>query len=296
MGVARRGRRRSPCMSWSTGSSGAARSSRTPSTCSTLGRAVADPDSRSRARAGAGRQQPYPERGAEPDLVEEPAGHRRRARCGRAYRAALASVPAGLEAATRPVPRRVGSKPRRAATSSGRGSNGTASAPGRHGDALGGVARATPARPPWRRSAMFPFALLVLAICLQMILLGVSFAYSGVAADAAARAVSIGNSPQAAVAEALPAGMQSKVSVEQGVPRSRSRSAHRCWSGTGSPATSASDVDHRVWRSRDDDAVVRSRADVAPSGGSVRSGQHRVHRPGPAGAGSCWWRPAGDEY
>jgi pilus assembly protein CpaE len=61
--------------------------------------------------------------------------------------------------------------------------------------------------------AMFPFALLILAICLQTILLGVSYAYSGVAADAAARAVSIGTNPQLAVAEALPAGLHSKVSV-----------------------------------------------------------------------------------
>jgi pilus assembly protein CpaE len=64
--------------------------------------------------------------------------------------------------------------------------------------------------------AMFPFALLILAICLQTILLGVSYAYSGVAADAAARAVSIGTNPQLAVAEALPAGLYSKVSVNAG--------------------------------------------------------------------------------
>ncbi len=64
--------------------------------------------------------------------------------------------------------------------------------------------------------AMFPFALLILAVALQTILLGVTFAYSGVAADAAARAVSLGNNPQAAVAAALPSGMQSKVSVAAG--------------------------------------------------------------------------------
>jgi pilus assembly protein CpaE len=61
--------------------------------------------------------------------------------------------------------------------------------------------------------AMFPFALLILAIALQTILLGVTFAYSGVAAGVAARAVSLGNNPQAAVADALPSGMHSKVSV-----------------------------------------------------------------------------------
>jgi pilus assembly protein CpaE len=64
--------------------------------------------------------------------------------------------------------------------------------------------------------AMFPFALLVLAIALQAILLGVTFAYSGVAAGAAARAVSLGNNPAAAVADALPSGMHSKVSVSAG--------------------------------------------------------------------------------
>ena len=61
--------------------------------------------------------------------------------------------------------------------------------------------------------AMFPFALLILAIALQAILLGVTFAYSGVAAGAAARAVSLGNNPQVSVADALPSGMHSKVSV-----------------------------------------------------------------------------------
>jgi len=61
--------------------------------------------------------------------------------------------------------------------------------------------------------AMFPFALLILALALQTILLGVTFGYSGVASGAAARAVSLGNSPQAAVAAALPGGMYSKVSL-----------------------------------------------------------------------------------
>jgi pilus assembly protein CpaE len=64
--------------------------------------------------------------------------------------------------------------------------------------------------------AMFPFALLILAVALQAILLGVTFAYSGVAAGAAARAVSLGNNPQVAVADALPSGMHSKVSVSAG--------------------------------------------------------------------------------
>ncbi len=61
--------------------------------------------------------------------------------------------------------------------------------------------------------AMFPFALLILALALQTILLGVTFAYSGVASGAAARAVSLGTNPHAAVADALPGGMYSKVSL-----------------------------------------------------------------------------------
>jgi pilus assembly protein CpaE len=61
---------------------------------------------------------------------------------------------------------------------------------------------------------MFPFALLILALALQTILLGVTFAYSGVASGAAARAVSLGTSPQAAVSDALPGGMYSKVDLD----------------------------------------------------------------------------------
>ena len=81
---------------------------------------------------------------------------------------------------------------------------------------------------------MFPFALLVLALALQTILLGVSFAYSGVASGAAARAVSLGNNPQAAVADALPGGMHSKVTLErQRVVGPGHASRRRCWSAAG---------------------------------------------------------------
>lgn len=61
--------------------------------------------------------------------------------------------------------------------------------------------------------ALFPVALLLLAICLQVVLLGVSFVWSGVAASTAARAVAIGDNPQAAVSRVLPGGMRSHVSV-----------------------------------------------------------------------------------
>lgn len=60
-------------------------------------------------------------------------------------------------------------------------------------------------------AALFPFALLVLALCLQLVLLGVAFVWSGVAGDAAARAVSLGQSPQAAVNKRLPAGLHGQV-------------------------------------------------------------------------------------
>jgi pilus assembly protein CpaE len=127
-----------------------------------------------------------------------------------AYREALASA-AGLEAAD------AGESPpdRRSRDARGRGSGSKASADsGRRPRARRVVVDAGQAT--LETVAMFPFALLVLAIALQAILLGVTFAYSGVAADAAARAVSLGNNPQAAVAEALPSGMQSKVSVVAG--------------------------------------------------------------------------------
>ena len=93
---------------------------------------------------------------------------------------------------------------------------------------------------------MFPFALLVLAIALQTILLGVTFAYSGVAADAAARAVSLGNNPQVAVADALPNGMQSKVSVAAGGSSVRITVRAPMLAGNGLTRDVDISVDHRV--------------------------------------------------
>lgn len=60
-------------------------------------------------------------------------------------------------------------------------------------------------------AALLPFALLVLALCFQLVLLGVAFVWSGVAGDAAARAVSLGRNPQAAVDARLPSGMHGRV-------------------------------------------------------------------------------------
>jgi pilus assembly protein CpaE len=65
-------------------------------------------------------------------------------------------------------------------------------------------------------AAMFPFAVMFLIICMQMVLLGVSLAYSGIAAEEAARAVSIGRDPQAAVNDVLPAGFQARSTVAAG--------------------------------------------------------------------------------
>jgi pilus assembly protein CpaE len=61
--------------------------------------------------------------------------------------------------------------------------------------------------------ALVPVALIVLVICLQVVLIGVSFVWSGVAAAAAARAASLGEDPAGAARAAVPAGLQSDLSV-----------------------------------------------------------------------------------
>jgi pilus assembly protein CpaE len=141
-----------------------------------------------------------------------------------AYRAAVAAVPEAIEGATVSGTTPGGQKPPAPAGRPG------AEAPGAAGSAPAS-ASAAPASPRRRgrrfaraeagqatleTAALFPVALVLLVMCLQMIMLGVSAAYSGVAAGAAARAVSIGASPQAAVDDALPAGMRSKVAVSSG--------------------------------------------------------------------------------
>ncbi len=134
-----------------------------------------------------------------------------------AYRAAVAAVPEAVEGATATGSTAAGGQ--KPSTQTGRRGSGTADPtasappPRRRGRRR---ARAEAGQATLETAALFPVALLLLVICLQMIMLGVSAAYSGVAAGAAARAVSIGASPQAAVDEALPAGMRSKVSVSSG--------------------------------------------------------------------------------
>lgn len=91
--------------------------------------------------------------------------------------------------------------------------------------------RAVPAPPPERRRrraralsreagqvtletvALIPVALVVMVLCLQMLLVGISFVWSGVAATAAARAASIGTDPVAAGRAALPGSMQARSTV-----------------------------------------------------------------------------------
>lgn len=64
--------------------------------------------------------------------------------------------------------------------------------------------------------AVIPIALVVLVLCLQVVLVGVSFVWSGVAASAAARAVALGDDPAAAARDVLPAGLQAQTSVSGG--------------------------------------------------------------------------------
>lgn len=61
--------------------------------------------------------------------------------------------------------------------------------------------------------AMLPFALLLLVLCCQLLLVGVSTAVAGAAAQEAARAVSLGQDPAAAARSVVPDGMQSSTTV-----------------------------------------------------------------------------------
>ena len=95
-------------------------------------------------------------------------------------------------------------------------------------------------------AALVPVAMVILVVCLQFVLLGVSFVWSGVAADAAARAVSIGTSPQAAVAQALPSSMDAQVSTSGSSVRVRVKAPLLMGNGIGRTQDVQIDVDHRV--------------------------------------------------
>ncbi|GAB3761778.1 cellulose synthase operon protein YhjQ/BcsQ [Microlunatus parietis] len=93
---------------------------------------------------------------------------------------------------------------------------------------------------------LFPFALIVLVLCLQVVLLGLSFVWSGVAADAAARAVSIGADPVAAARDVVPGPMADQVVVDRDGPRVVVRVRTPLLMGDGVTRTVTVDVDHAV--------------------------------------------------
>lgn len=94
--------------------------------------------------------------------------------------------------------------------------------------------------------AMVPLALAILVVCLQVVLLGASFVWSGVAASAAARAVSLGTDPAAAAADALPGGMQSQTSVSGGGDSVSVRVRTPLLIGAGVTREVSVDVSHTV--------------------------------------------------
>jgi len=64
--------------------------------------------------------------------------------------------------------------------------------------------------------AMFPFAVLLLVICVQLVLVGASAAIAGAAAQEAARAVAIGSDPRQAADEVVPDFMKPGTTVTSG--------------------------------------------------------------------------------
>lgn len=95
---------------------------------------------------------------------------------------------------------------------------------------------------------LFPVALMVLVVCVQLVLLGLSFVWSGVAADAAARAVSIGTDPVAAAKEVVPRPMADDVTVDRDGDRVLVRVRSPMLMGDGVTRWVTVDVDHDVVR------------------------------------------------
>jgi pilus assembly protein CpaE len=94
--------------------------------------------------------------------------------------------------------------------------------------------------------AMMPVVIMVVIVCLQFLLWGVAFAWSGVAASAAARAASIGDSPSAAANDALPAGMQRYTTVTSNGSTVHVRISPPLLLGDGASADASIDVSHTV--------------------------------------------------
>jgi hypothetical protein len=93
---------------------------------------------------------------------------------------------------------------------------------------------------------MMPAAVLVVLICLQFMVWGVSFVWSGVAATAAARAASLGDSPSAAASDAVPAALRSFTTVTSDGSTVRVRVSPPLLVGDGASAKATIEVDHTV--------------------------------------------------
>jgi pilus assembly protein CpaE len=93
---------------------------------------------------------------------------------------------------------------------------------------------------------MMPAAVLVVLICLQFMVWGVSFVWSGVAATAAARAASLGDSPSAAASDAVPAALRSFTTVTSDGSTVRVRVSPPLLVGDGASARATIEVDHTV--------------------------------------------------
>ena len=166
--------------------------------------------------------------------------------------------------------RAAGRTTRRAVRSGGTGSGGTASdgtgsaAPEAGADGVdqnsGNGRRATPPKKGRRAKArvgeagqasletvlMMPAVVLVVLICLQFLVWGVSFVWSGVAATAAARAASLGDSPSAAADDALPAALRSFTTVTSNGSTVRVRVSPPLLIGDGASSEATIEVDHTV--------------------------------------------------
>jgi pilus assembly protein CpaE len=93
---------------------------------------------------------------------------------------------------------------------------------------------------------MMPAAVLVVLICLQFMVWGVSFVWSGVAATASARAASLGDNPSAAASDAVPAALRSFTTVTSDGSTVRVRESPPLLVGDGASAKATIEVDHTV--------------------------------------------------
>lgn len=93
---------------------------------------------------------------------------------------------------------------------------------------------------------MMPAVVLVVLICLQFLVWGVSFVWSGVAATAAARAASLGESPSAAADDAVPAALRSFTTVSANGSTVRVRVSPPLLIGDGASSEATIEVAHTV--------------------------------------------------